>query len=214
MPQCRFCGEPLDSESGLRSHRGQKHQDEIPWHDADTLRELYIGDELSTDQIARELGCNRSTVLTWLKRHEIETRDKQRAQVVRARREGRPATLFVDSEGYEVWRDPFDGAVQKVRVHRLLAVAEYGFGAVSNNPVHHGKEGGRLPACEIPWANWRGNIEVLGWGEHSKHHNPRKLSWFDELRVNELYQNGDCSQRDLAAMFEIAQSALSERYLW
>jgi predicted transcriptional regulator len=34
------------------------------------------------------------------------------------------------------------------------------------------------------------------------------------LRVNELYQNGDCSQRDLAGMFEIAQSALSERYLW
>jgi len=55
------------------------------------------------------------------------------------------------------------GVVGKgVLVHRLLAVAEYGYENVCDNVIHH-KNG-------IRWDNRPDNIEVMTRSEHSKLH--------------------------------------------
>lgn len=45
-----------------------------PWRDEDTMRELYLDEQLSTYDIASELDCSPSTVRKWLQRHGIELR--------------------------------------------------------------------------------------------------------------------------------------------
>lgn len=46
-----------------------------PWRDRERLHELYLEKELSAAAIGNKLGCSDVTVLDWLDRHGIETRD-------------------------------------------------------------------------------------------------------------------------------------------
>jgi hypothetical protein len=69
------------------------------------------------------------------------------------------APYELNVSGYAQWRN---GAVEHVLVHRLLAVAEYGFDAVAGKHIHH-KNG-------IRWDNRLENLEVLTPSEHAKLH--------------------------------------------
>ena len=66
------------------------------------------------------------------------------------------------ADGYERWRSYEDGREVYVYVHRLLAVAEYGFEAVRGKHVHH-KNG-------VHWCNWRENVEPRDPPEHAGYH--------------------------------------------
>lgn len=97
----------------------------------------------------------------------------------------RPVSFRTRTDGYEYWHGQDAGGVFFILHHRLLAVAEYGLDVVRGADVHHGKENAsRLPPVEIPWTNWRENIEVMGKSEHASHHNPRtsKEALFGELQ--------------------------------
>lgn len=62
--------------------------------------------------------------------------------------------LHTDGAGYERWRvRPYGetGGADTVFIHRLVAVAEYGFDAVAGNEVHH-RNG-------VRWDNRPGNLE-------------------------------------------------------
>lgn len=48
---------------------------ESPWHDRETMYELYIEEELSTAEIGERLGCTDVTISDWLDRHDIPARD-------------------------------------------------------------------------------------------------------------------------------------------
>ena len=48
---------------------------ESPWQDKDTLYHLYVENELSAAAISERLGCSDVTVLDWLDRHDIPTRN-------------------------------------------------------------------------------------------------------------------------------------------
>jgi len=67
-------------------------------------------------------------------------------------------------DGYEAWSH-VAGDKHSVFVHRLLAVAEYGFDAVVGKEVHHKNS--------IRWDNRPGNIELLSKAEHTKRHHER-----------------------------------------
>lgn len=43
-----------------------------PWRNADTLRRLYIDEDLERGEVAARLGCSKSTVDDWLTRHDIQ----------------------------------------------------------------------------------------------------------------------------------------------
>jgi len=141
-----------------------------PWQERDTLVDLYHGRGLTTREIADELGCTNGTVSKWLDEHGIETRDNWVAGVEAAKRANRLERVTLRSlpSGYEYWSSKewqSDGDGRKseiVYVHRLLAVAKFGFDAVDGADVHH-KNG-------IPWDNRPGNIELLEPEEHGHLH--------------------------------------------
>lgn len=49
---------------------------ESPWRDESTLRDLYIGKELSIRKIADRLSCSHKTISKWLDRHGIGKREE------------------------------------------------------------------------------------------------------------------------------------------
>lgn len=116
-----------------------------PWTNEVTLAKAYrkYG---SAERIAEAWGCSDRTIRTWLHRHDrIDVADR-----------GRPASwtnkdppnhVLEDDDGYELIesfvpeRDE-DGEVvhverKSVRVHRLVAVAEWGFDEVCKSEIHH-----------------------------------------------------------------------------
>lgn len=141
-----------------------------PWQDRETLVELYHDEGMTTREIADELGCTNGTVSRWLDKHDVGTRDNWVAGVEAAKRANRVERVKLRSleTGYEYWsstewRDGADSRTTEiVYVHRLLAVAEYGFDAVANMDVHH--ENG------IPWDNRPENIDVIEPAEHARLH--------------------------------------------
>lgn len=73
-----------------------------------------------------------------------------------------PPKLETGGRGYEYCRAEVDGVRKKIYIHRLLAVAEYGYDAVVGKEVHH-KNG-------IPWDNRVENIVPLTATEHRRVH--------------------------------------------
>lgn len=156
---------------------------EKPWRDEDLMRELYLEKQISMNKMKDKLDCSLSTVRNWIERHDIPKRTRSEACKIRF---GHPneVNLYTQKDGYETWCH----AGNIVRVHRLAAVAEYGYDAVTGNSVHHRNE--------IPWDNRPDNFDVLRRGDHSSHHHT-KVSGLDRVRIAELYENGDCSYRQL-----------------
>lgn len=185
--------------SGVETDDSRQFSRDSPWREKGNLEELYQKQELSLRETGDKLGCNEKTVRRWMKRHGIETRERRDAMAKTKR--GWPASFKTTEEGYEKWHDQSHGRNERVAVHRLLAVAEFGFDAVCDKAVHHGRGGGHLPACEIPWANWGGNLELLRNDEHGAHHNPLTFNWIEVLKVREFYRNGDVTHAELARIF-------------
>lgn len=80
----------------------------------------------------------------------------------------RPVSFYTDRDGYEQWATVACGEQKITSVHRLLAVAEYGFDAVVGQDVHHENE--------VPWDNRPENISLMDPGDHIRHHEPWKAA--------------------------------------
>lgn len=165
------------STSNKENNRDRQYRDE------DTLRRLYWDERLSQAEVADELGCSERTVVKWMQEHNIETRT--------GRRRLPWATYVTNENGYERWqnRSPPDKGASAL-VHRLLAVAEYGFEAVRGNHVHH--------INGIPWDNRIENLEILSPSDHMGRHHATDLEFSGEgnpnakLTRDEVKQIWDC----------------------
>lgn len=71
---CPYCDESFDSKHGVSIHKGYNH--DLPHKDEDTMRRLYVDQQLSIPEIADELEIGTTTVENWLERHGIDTRDR------------------------------------------------------------------------------------------------------------------------------------------
>lgn len=142
-------------EAGGKEYSGDKL-----WREEAVLRELYVERRYSTTTCGEMLGCAAGTISDWLKRYGIEARDIEEAKALERRRA--PAYFRTDQRGYEAWEHTYQGEKYHVYVHRLLAVAEYGFDAVAGNVVHH-KHG-------IRWTNWGDAIELMDRSDHNSYH--------------------------------------------
>lgn len=166
-----------------------------PWRDANRLRELYHEKGMSLREVGDELGCDQKTVRRWMDKKDIPTRPR-RDGVVLARQNGPPRYVAEDSQGYSRSVSWYNGGRKTVKLHRLLAVVEYGFDAVPEGIVHH-KNG-------KPWDNRLSNLELLASNaEHRKRHKRDRaaepirvdtnaiLAVLDETGVNEAQEETD-----------------------
>lgn len=160
------------------------------YRDTETLRHLYWDKGMSQIDIGDKFGVDSGTISREMSKRNIPTRSLSQA-----------ASNKIDGvhfrhadKGYELWETRYEHEKQYVYVHRLLAVAEYGFDAVCDNVVHHGSES-HLPPCEIPWANWPGNLEVETLVEHSRRHTGSTgAPWHDERLLREMYETNTISE--------------------
>lgn len=166
-PSCPICSECFRDSRRVSHHIGTVH--DVPWQDEETLRRFHQRYGMSGRQIADVLGCSAATVPRWLNRYNIFT----------------PVSLSTTPDkGYEKCRNGDD----TVYVHRLLAVAEYGFDAVCDNIVHH-KNG-------IPWDNRRENIEVMPQPKHHGEH--KKVDGLERKAIAYAYEFTDMSSYEIA----------------
>lgn len=160
--KCPVCNEEFKNNKAFGPHFAAAHPDKHPA--TERVREAYNGDpekalyewyweeRMTTREIATEFNIPRDGLREVFRRFDIKTR-----------RTGDHAQYRTNYNGYESWRskDP-DGVERSMKVHRLLAVAEFGVEAVKGNVVHH-KNG-------IKWDNRSGNIEPMGERKHLQEH--------------------------------------------
>ena len=120
------------------------------------LRSLYWDDGLSQASIGDMYGVNRKTIGYWMDKHEIDTRTHKKDI---------PGHFDI-RRGYARFRVTVGGDEKSVKIHRLLAVAKYGFDKVKNKVVHHKNR--------IKWDNRYENIELMTHSAHSTHHNKER----------------------------------------
>lgn len=149
-----------------------------PWQDEETLRRLYHEEGLSRAKIAEEFdGVTRSGIQYWMNKYEIEARDKSEA--AKERWLQNPDIYYLTNNlGYEACAVNTDGKDDYVLIHRLVAVAEYGFDAVKDKDVHHKN-------C-IRWDNRPENLEPLTRKEHTHKH--RGITDESQQSLGELEQ--------------------------
>ena len=116
------------------------------------LTDAYHGEGLTLAEVADRFDVSETTVYRWFDQYEIDTRS-------RGPREKPHVHFRTDGKGYERWIDAVGDGRRVVRVHRLVAVAEYGFYRVAGNHVHH--ESG------VPWDNRPDNLIPLTPSEHN-----------------------------------------------
>lgn len=140
--------------NGIQSRSGGSGlEPNQPWHDEDTLRELYVEEKLTAEEIGERLGCSQATVLLNMRECGIP------------RRHNLPH-FKTREDGYEVIRHKIGDTTHIVRVHRLVAVANGELEPSEfcdwDKVVHHKKP--------IPWLNTHGNLEAMDRGEHQTMH--------------------------------------------
>lgn len=152
----------------------------------------------STQDLSQIVGCSKAHAHQTLKRYQeevdgLECREGagyQGANLYRLTSENggleilterekelqKPCT-FVTVEGYVRARSYLDGEWDEIPIHRLVAIAEYGTGAVAGRHVHH-KNG-------IPWDNRPSNLDVRTSKEHLRSH------WHGEPLEDRLSEASD-----------------------
>lgn len=175
---------------------------EHPWRDEEVLRELYIERKMPMSYIGERVGCSGDTIRRWLNRHNIDTRSL--SEVNRLKKPAKPQFRTRRKDGYVEFRVYHRGEPDRVLIHRLVAVAEFGFDAVSGKVVHH--------VNEIPWDNRPGNLETMTRSEHSILHRQREWGgklYRDEAWLREMYIEREMTTYELADMADCGRTAIS-----
>lgn len=137
-----------------------------PYEDSDILKNLYYDRLMDAYEISNIMNCSNVTIIDWLRNHGLGVRMRSEAKKVRFGTHN-CVRFFTSQNGPEVWEDCYKSEHNKVFVHRLLAVAEFGFEALHGMVVHH-KNG-------VHWDNRPDNIEVMSQSDHATLHNKERL---------------------------------------
>jgi len=142
------------------------------YQDRDTLYKLYIEQGMNSREVAEELDCSSPTVLKWLGKFDIPIESATRDRL---------PYYATSTHGYEYYQHNLEGEKLTVQVHRLAAVAWFGWDAVSSNLVHH-----RDPESKgrpgIPWDNREEILVPISRSEHQRLHDLERhhsKSYFD-----------------------------------
>jgi predicted transcriptional regulator len=176
---CPVCDEfEAETYKGYTNHYKAKHDGHalVALVGEDTLVELY--ENMAEYRVADELGVSRQAVKYALRHIGVERRDEsdanelryenmtedERKELVKSanRAAQKLPRLTLTQGGYLQVRH----IGERFKLHRLVAVADYGFDAVADNHVHHKNN--------IPWDNRPSNLVVMGVEEHHRHHSKER----------------------------------------
>lgn len=162
---CPTCGDVFSSKRGVINHHNSHTR---PYFDADIEQQfgvpagwllftLYDTLDKSTRELAEHLDYSKPVITKHLKRHGIKIDKSNREKPVHF-------GTYRNTGGfaYERWEHNMKWGKKKVYVHRLMAVAKYGYDSVCESDVHHKNE--------ITWDNRPENIELMEHGEHRSYH--------------------------------------------
>lgn len=171
-PTITYWRDKFDIEGGKSDPRPN-----APYREKDTLKRLFYDEGQSRDEIADKFDITRGTVNTWLSNHGLQPETQ-------ARKTGRIQTI---GNGYVQFID-YNGPDDKERVyiHRLLAVAEYGFDTVCQNQIHHKNE--------VAFDNRPSNIELMDIQEHASYHSTQRAKEHGE-KIRQLWEEGAYDDR-------------------
>jgi hypothetical protein len=142
----------------MKVHKSQTHNRIEPWQDKTTMEYLYLKKRMSSGEIADILPCNKGHVKRWLRNHGIQRTMQEGAKIHSLKQP--PCHRW--HNGYEQIVTSVNGQQEGVQIHRLVAVAEWGFDAVKDKVVHH-RNG-------VKWDNRAENLRPMDNGEHTSHH--------------------------------------------
>jgi len=131
-----------------------------PHREKEWLEQKYWGEKMSQEEMAEEAGVTVATIVRQMQKNGVDSRENYVSRVLRD-----PGAGFVhaDANGYETVKHSVDDHTYNYRIHRLLAIAKYGYDEVEDKVVHH-KNG-------IPWDNRHDNIKLFdSQSEHARHH--------------------------------------------
>lgn len=131
--------------------------DSRPYEFPQFLKTLYVDERMSQPEIAERLGCDQTTIGRALRCTDARIRDAG---------DYHEPSIYFSETGYLTCRRRVNGERYAFRIHRLVAVAEYGYDAVVGNDVHH-KNG--HPADNRPE-----NLELIERSEHAELHHERE----------------------------------------
>ena len=145
-----------------------------PYHDEHLLRSL--AERGSTlREMAAACECDASTVLHYLRHYGITTGNERADGPSRS-----PVPFRTGQDGYERWKT----TQRTVFVHRLVAVAEWGFAAVADCVVHHNS---------VPWDNRPSQLQLFdSHREHRRFHGRPPVA-DDQLTLAESFPGVDQS---------------------
>lgn len=125
----------------------------------------------SRERVAEELDVTQPKVEYWTDKKVMEDlyalcggNSKNISNYLKHRKERTNDYLsYMSHKGYPCWFFDEEGSKRRVRVHRLAAVAKFGFDSVKGMSVHH--------QSGVPWDNRLSNLELISNEKHAKHHN-------------------------------------------
>lgn len=188
----------------MKRHRADEIREDLdveipdgkPYQDRELMDTLYNEYDLSTTDIAVVLDCSTGGVNEWMDRLGIEKRSRSDAASLWRDDGDIPSFYTIESRGYEA----INTSTENAYVHRLQAVAYWGFDEVADKQVHH-KDG-------IEWHNTEYNLELLTPREHISREHGGNI-WLDRLRAAEMYREG-ASSYDVAPRLEVSPGTVLE----
>lgn len=149
--------------SALRDTATNRHSMTEDYNHKEWLKSKYRSEKMSIGEMAEEAGVSQATILDNMDRHGLTRRTRGATRALRNPGEG---FYHAGWGGYETIVAQTERGQVTFGLHRLVAIAEYGYEEVGEGVVHHKNN--------IPWDNRPSNLKVMTEEEHATHHYPER----------------------------------------
>jgi hypothetical protein len=173
---------------------------DIDHTDPEVLERLYWDKEHDLEYISNLADVHSTTILHHMDKHNIDRRNRGCGN------RKSHASFRTDTLGYEVAYSKYGDSQKRVKIHRLVAVAEHGFNAVVDKHVHHKNE--------IRWDNRPDNLSIMTPHSHHSHHSSgenspvAKLNRSEVLQIDRLLKE-NIKHAEIAEAYDVAKRTIS-----